>query len=155
MCFARVLWEILMSVLSVAVGASILFCIPCTGSGLLRNEAASSAWSILPTQRKGRSPKVHCSMMDGTYSCSPLMMEGSSLHKGKALPSALWSVRVDPISSAVPHQSPPSPARTGLWTWRQLHGLMFSFFWQYLRFWDLSCLQMERCYWQIINGDAV
>lgn len=101
--------------------------------------------------KEGRSPKVHCSVIDGPCSCSPLMMKGSSLHKLKMLPSAPWSGRVDHISSAVPNRSPSSPARAGSWAWKQ-------FVWtcsaSFGCTWDfgicLACM-LKRFKWQIMN----
>lgn len=51
-CFARLLGEMLISILNAEICASILFCILSTGTDLLRNEAACLAWSICPG--KGR-----------------------------------------------------------------------------------------------------
>lgn len=93
--------------------------------------------------KEGRSPKAYCSVIDDPWSCSPQMMKGFSLHKLKTLPFAPWSERVDHISSALPNRV--------LQVMPQLdHELegdctgLFSFFWPYLRFWDLSCLQVGK-----------
>lgn len=143
-------WEMLISVLDAAMCASILFCIPSTGPGLLRNEAASSAWSICP--RKGRqisqSP-LQCDRWPMLLFPSDDERFLSSQIGNVTLCSLEW--RVDHISSAVSNRSPSSPARAGSWAWKQ-------FVWtcsaSFGCTWDfgicLACM-LERFKWQIMN----